>query len=710
MLPKITVAICTYNRFFYLPLSLESLFTQSVGTDEYEILIVDNSDDKTAADAFWATTSLPSNCRLIRTSPPGLSRARNIAYREAKSPLIAYLDDDAIAANNWLETYIAYFNNNPKVGAAGGPVEPIWPNKKPDWLPHSFLGCLTILDYGENDKILGESGFCFGANLAFRREILEKIGGFDETIGRIGNASLLSNEEIIVQRKVVEQAGFNKGYCANAVVQHHVDAERLSYNWFRSRMAWQAVSEIMPGADGGYLPEWNHGMLASSAEALGLENFLHRFMNPKDATEFNQQLHFLRHFVGEMLNAKNVPDTVNQTIISTRSNRPIEQITSDKASEVIPDEVIILPKAGSPRPHIFAEFNPGHRYLFDAYGLSDKTHLTILKDNPWTTSMRYSLDELAKGLNSNNQSVTFLSLDPFLQLSQISSFRKFIEKTDIPVFGILHRLPVHATETQNLKSLAHDLGGIFVLSEPFKNLVAETLGIKSLHYVPHHPTKFQFINAATNTFRNTHGISDEQILVSFVGELRQHKGLETLLSALSDIDEAAKKRLVFLIAGKSSHYDIDQVEQRIIEAKCNYRIFSGKGTNDSYIYLNSKKFTDILKATDVGLLLYEDVQKHLTSGILPDFIALGKTVITTANSMAGQEIATHKAGFVIPERNPKMLANLLNSLERDNISFEGRVSYQSLQAHISPENACREMVSFLDNAIGNNLVPQKGRK
>ncbi|WP_417462219.1 glycosyltransferase [Kordiimonas sp.] len=710
MLPKITAAVCTYNRFSYLPLSLASLSTQSLRADEYEILIVDNSDDEAAADAFWTKTELPSNCRLIRTSPPGLSRARNIATKEAKAPIIAYLDDDAIAADTWLETYIDYFENNPKVGTAGGPVEPIWPSQKPDWLPHSFLGCLTILDYGESDKVLDESGFCFGANLAFRRATLEAVGGFDETIGRIGNASLLSNEEIVVQRKIVEQAGLRKGYCSKASVRHHVDPERLSHNWFRSRMAWQAVSEILPGAAGGYSHEWNHGMLASSAEALGLEKFLHRFMNPKNATEFNQQLHFLRHFIGEMLHAKNVPDDVNQTIVSRRSSQPVDSTPSDTAIEEISETSIVLPKLGSSRPHIFAEFNPGHRYLFDAYGLSDKTHLTILKDNPWTTPMRYSLDELAMSLNKSNQSVTFLSLDPFLQLSQISSFRQFLKKLGVPVFGILHRLPVNSVETQNLKSLDQDLGGIFVLSRPFKKLVEETLGLKSLCYVPHHPTKFQFTNIASDTFRKTIGVTDDQILISLVGELRQHKGLETLLAALPKLDDNAKKRLVFLIAGKSSHYDIDAVERSFIEANCDYRIFSGKGTGESYIYLNSKQFTEILKATDVGLLLYEDVQKHLTSGILPDFIWLGKTVITTATSMAGQEMCTHKAGFVVAERNPTMLAKLFNGLEHNNICFNDRASYQSLQNHISPENACHEMVSVLDNVTGTGLLPRKGGK
>ncbi|TNE67592.1 MAG: glycosyltransferase [Alphaproteobacteria bacterium] len=707
MQPLITVAICTYNRFGYLPLAIDSLVRQTLDAAAFEVLVLDNSSDQAAADAFWADYALPANARLVRTSPPGLSRARNIAYREARAPLLAYLDDDAIAEPGWLEAYLAYFAANPDVGVAGGPIDPIWPEaEKPAWLPGSFLECLSVLDLGDKDRHMADSAFGFGANLAFRTETLRQIGGFEESIGRIGNRTLLSNEEIIVQNRVCTEAGQKKGYAAKARVRHHVDAGRLSQNWFRSRLAWQAVSEILPGDEGGYSHGWNHAMLRSSAETLGLESFVDSFMNPVDATQFNQQLHFLRHFVGEMLNAKDIPDQIYANIM--RRGTPTPLAAEKPAPVKVAEATITLPHMGSRRPHIFAEFVPGHRYLFDAYGLSDRTHLTLLKDNAWSRPMQFSLRELAKSLNCSNRSVTFLTLDPFLQLSQISALREFMAQVQIPVSAILHRLPTKATEIQHLRALDKDLANIFVLSEPFKERVEASLGLTSLRYLPHHPSKFLFTDVAGHGFRQQQGIADDRIVVSLVGELRRHKGLETLFAALPQLSEAARERLTFVVAGKATHYSVAEIEDAFKAAGCQYRILSGKGSGDSYIFLDAKHFTEILKGSDVGLLLYEGVQKDLTSGILSDYIWLNKPVIATATSMAGQDVIANGLGLVVPEQNSKGLATTLNSLSRRGLDFAGGAAFQRFRNSIAPQNTCAVLMDILDQRTDDTMPATAG--
>lgn len=695
---KISVALCTYNRFEYLPLALDSLIGQTLSQEDFEVIIVDNSDDLEAADVFWAARSLPQNTHLIRTSPPGLSRARNIAYEAAQSPIVAYLDDDAIANENWLANFVAYFERNEDIGVAGGPIEPIWPQKEPEWLPQSLLGCLTILDLGEQDVRLDQGAHCFGANLAFRKRALEMVGGFDTSVGRTGGSSLLSNEEIIVQNEISSLEGFEKGYCASARVRHHVDKSRLSKNWFRSRLAWQAVSEILPGDAGGYSAQWNAAMLRSSAKALGIEHFLHKFMNPANAQEFEQYLYFMRHFIGEMLNAKNIDDQVYQDLIEPKADvSPSEIAEGTPNAETV--ESVLVPGIGSEKPHVFAEFNPGHRYLFDAYGLSEKTHLVLLNENPWLEPINYSLQELAKTLTQQNETLTFLTLDPFIATSQISVFRQFVLSQKIPVFGFLHRLPTSAAELQNLKTIAKEMAGVFVLSEPFLALVQSSTQLENIYYIPHHPSKFPFKHVAKNCIREELGIPQSKVVVSLIGELRKHKGIEVLLRSLSHLTPEAKNRLAFLVAGKSTHYNIADIEEAFSSQGCSLYAFSGEGSKGSYIFLNAKRFTELLKVTDVGLLLYGGAQKNLTSGILSDFIDYEKSVIATADSVTGHDVTKYNLGFVVAEDNAESLATVLNNLHGSTVKFQHNPSYQLYRDSISPEKTVRQLVSFLDNAI-----------
>ena len=148
----ISVAICTYNRFDYLPLAIESLKQQTLSDERFEIIIVDNSDDDDRAARFWQGYRLPHNSRLVNTTPPGLSRARNCALELSQSPIIVYIDDDAVATQNLLSSYIEYFNKYPEANVVGGKINPIWPGEKPDWLPPSLLGCLTIVNHGNSDR------------------------------------------------------------------------------------------------------------------------------------------------------------------------------------------------------------------------------------------------------------------------------------------------------------------------------------------------------------------------------------------------------------------------------------------------------------------------------------------------------------------------------------------------------------------------------
>ena len=194
--------------------------------------------------AYWNQYVAPQNGVVDHRSGAGPSRARNTALREARGEFIAYMDDDAVAFPGWCEALLDTFRAHPNAGAAGGPVEPIWPGAEPPWLHTLPRGYFTIVDLGSETPRTGKKGeWLAGTNIAFRKSALEKTGGFNEGLGRI-RSSLMSNEELVVSEKIAE-LGYESWYAPDARVMHRVHEDRVSQHWLRRRVSWQAVSDLL---------------------------------------------------------------------------------------------------------------------------------------------------------------------------------------------------------------------------------------------------------------------------------------------------------------------------------------------------------------------------------------------------------------------------------------------------------------------------------
>ncbi len=247
---RISAAICTYNRYDLLEKSIASLIAQNIDTDQYKIIIIDNSPANETARQFQERYNGKPNIHYLIERKPGLSNARNIAARICSSEYIAYIDDDAIADVTWLKSILYAFDRfGPQAGIVCGKVRPIWPSDPPEWLPRSLLRALTIVDWGDTMRI-AEPGQSFaGTNFSVCVAPLLELGGFSPSLGRIGNGRiLLSNEELdLIER--MRAAGYETIWAPDARVDHLVRAERLTQAWLRKRYAWQAVSDYISDPD-----------------------------------------------------------------------------------------------------------------------------------------------------------------------------------------------------------------------------------------------------------------------------------------------------------------------------------------------------------------------------------------------------------------------------------------------------------------------------
>ena len=238
---RISAIICTHNRAAVLPGALRSLAEQTLAAESYEIIVVDNgSHDETQAIVGARLSQLP-NLRYVHEPKLGLSNARNTGWSHATGPIVAYLDDDAMASRDWLERILAAFETlQPTPGCVGGRIDPVWEVPRPAWLPDYCLPFLIVCDLSPDPVALPAGKFLVGTNMAFPRRLLEALGGFPVELGPIG-ARFGSGEETMLQRWIRAQ-GHALHYDPAIRVRHQIPESRLSQRWLLRRMYWEGLS------------------------------------------------------------------------------------------------------------------------------------------------------------------------------------------------------------------------------------------------------------------------------------------------------------------------------------------------------------------------------------------------------------------------------------------------------------------------------------
>src|SRR4051794_25108925 len=173
---RISAVICTYNRERYLPTALASFKSQTINKEFFEIIIVDNnSNDNTANISKNFITENPSlNIKYFFEPKKGLSFARNRGLSEADSPVISYVDDDAILSPGYLEKMMRFFSQHQEVAGVGGKVIPQYEDgAEPAWMNKYLEGFVGKVDYGDTAKPFGaKMKYPAGCNMTYKKEVL----------------------------------------------------------------------------------------------------------------------------------------------------------------------------------------------------------------------------------------------------------------------------------------------------------------------------------------------------------------------------------------------------------------------------------------------------------------------------------------------------------------------------------------------------------
>ena len=154
---------------------------------------------------------------------------------------MAFLDDDAVAAVDWLERLAAPYADE-MVVAVGGRVVASWDTVRPRWMPPTFdwvVGCT----YEGHPATATEVRNPIGANMSVRRSVLERLGGFRVGIGREGGGAAGCEETELCIRIGQQMPGARVWYEPAAVVWHRVPATRATWKYFRTRCVAEGRSK-----------------------------------------------------------------------------------------------------------------------------------------------------------------------------------------------------------------------------------------------------------------------------------------------------------------------------------------------------------------------------------------------------------------------------------------------------------------------------------
>lgn len=189
MSPELSVILCTWNRATLLDGALAAL-TRQADAPPHEILVVDNASTDDTRQVVARHAAANPSLRYAFEQRQGLSYARNAGIALTRAPLVAFTDDDVRVGGDWLRGLHGAFARHPDAACVGGPVLPIWPPAGvPLWLTERHWAPLGVQDYGNHElRIDASTPVCLiGANLAFRREAIQALGGFDPAVQRVGD-------------------------------------------------------------------------------------------------------------------------------------------------------------------------------------------------------------------------------------------------------------------------------------------------------------------------------------------------------------------------------------------------------------------------------------------------------------------------------------------------------------------------------------------
>jgi cellulose synthase/poly-beta-1,6-N-acetylglucosamine synthase-like glycosyltransferase len=201
--PRVSVVIRAHRRTELLRKAVLSVFEQDLAKDEYELIVADNApDDRNVSLVRELQSVAPCRLQCVTSRGEGPGPSRNLGVRHARADIIAFTDSDCEASPGWLRHGLAAFQDG--IGIVQGKTLP------DPTVPH---GVFTHYILVEKESFWYET-----ANIFYRREALERSGGFPEDLNP--NNPFFGEDTQVAW--AVKRLGWKTRFCSEAVIYHAV--------------------------------------------------------------------------------------------------------------------------------------------------------------------------------------------------------------------------------------------------------------------------------------------------------------------------------------------------------------------------------------------------------------------------------------------------------------------------------------------------------
>ncbi|GAB7120692.1 glucosyl-dolichyl phosphate glucuronosyltransferase [Natrinema pallidum] len=249
---KVSVVVCTYamDRYDVFSACVDSVLAQTYEPLEI-VLVVDGNEAvfERVRDDYGDLDDVVLHCN---DENHGISYSRTRGAKIATGDVVAFIDDDAVAEDDWVAELARGYDETDAI-AVGGHVAADWVTEKPDFFPAEFYWLVGCDERGMGEH-MEELRNTYGSNISFRRDVFLNVGGYDENTGRKGDRHIQAHEAPVCIR-MANQYGKGVIYNTDAVVHHKLFDYRGDFRWLVFRSFWQGYSKrimdlLLPEASG----------------------------------------------------------------------------------------------------------------------------------------------------------------------------------------------------------------------------------------------------------------------------------------------------------------------------------------------------------------------------------------------------------------------------------------------------------------------------
>ena len=248
---NLSVIICTIFKNGDIFDTIQSLISNnSYLPSRCEIIVIDNRITIPNQDELVSfCKERPTQSQYFWEKSIGLTAARHLGLKKAKSNIIAYIDDDVVVNSNWIDTLFKIFENS-KINLATGPSRPFDALNLTQFLqtnsiflkPQGWIcPALSLHDLGVDNEFV-DPDYVWGLNFVMRKQLLFELGGFNPDLVPKTYQMFQGDGETGLTRKF-KATGHLAFYTQGLAVLHKCPTERTGTKYLAERYFYNGVSD-----------------------------------------------------------------------------------------------------------------------------------------------------------------------------------------------------------------------------------------------------------------------------------------------------------------------------------------------------------------------------------------------------------------------------------------------------------------------------------